>query len=332
MQITSATVVAWTTRLDEEGPDTLIQMPIPVNRFPEFVAYIVRKLKVLCPTMGKARIANLLARGGLHLGSTTVARMLAGRPRPRPKEPAVCHRRVRSTRPNQIWNVDLTIIPTFGGFWVPWFPRAVPQRWPFCWWVGVVVDHFSRRIMGFAIFRQNPTSMAVRRMLGKAVNDAGARPDHLITDQGKQFTDKGFRRWCRRCGIRQRFGALQKYGSISVVERFMRTMKSEALRRILVPLERKAFKREVSLFVEWYNSHRLHSTLQAATPPDEIYFGWLPKCRQARHEPRPRWPRGSSCAGPAASVRGRPGQRVELTVRFVQGRRHLPIFEMERAA
>jgi len=26
----------------------------------------------------------------------------------------------------------------------------LPQRWPFCWWVGVIVDHFSRRIMGVA--------------------------------------------------------------------------------------------------------------------------------------------------------------------------------------
>jgi len=52
-------------------------MPVPVNRFPELVAYIVRNLKILCPTMGKVRIAQFLARAGLHLGATTVARMLA---------------------------------------------------------------------------------------------------------------------------------------------------------------------------------------------------------------------------------------------------------------
>lgn len=116
MQITPATVAAWTGRLDEEGPAALVQMPVPVNRFPEFVAYIVRKLKVLCPTMGKARIANVLARGGLHLGSTTVARMLSERSRPRLKDEAVRHRAIQSTRPNQIWNVDLTTVSTAGGF------------------------------------------------------------------------------------------------------------------------------------------------------------------------------------------------------------------------
>ena len=128
MQITPATVAAWTGRLDEEGPGALVQMPVPVNRFPDFVAYIVKKLKILCPTMGKARIAQFLARAGLHLGSTTVDRMLAAPARPRPTKHDLIHRSVRSTKPNQIWNVDLTTVPTASGFWVPWVPRALPQR------------------------------------------------------------------------------------------------------------------------------------------------------------------------------------------------------------
>jgi transcriptional regulator with XRE-family HTH domain len=75
--VTPATIASWTGRLDEEGPAALVQMREPVNRFPDFVAYLVRRLKTLCPTMGKVRIAQVLARAGLHLGSTTVARMLA---------------------------------------------------------------------------------------------------------------------------------------------------------------------------------------------------------------------------------------------------------------
>jgi transposase InsO family protein len=274
--VTPATVASWTGRLDEEGPAALIQMREPVNRFPDFVAYLVRRLKTLCPTMGKVRIAQVLARAGLHLGSTTVARMLATPARPEPPAAASGHRRrVRSTRPNQIWHIDMTTVPTASGFWVPWLPWALPQRWPFCWWVAIVVDHFSRRIMGFAVFTQNPNSLAVRQLLGRAIRKAGQAPDHLITDQGTQFTDRGFRRWCRRRGIRQRFGAVGKYGSISVVERLIRTMKSEAIRRILVPLDRRAFRREVSLFVEWYNGHRPHSTLQAASNSRSSCRTWV---------------------------------------------------------
>jgi putative transposase len=218
-----------------------------------------------------------------------------------------------------------------GGLWVPWIPWALPQRWPFCWWVGVIVDHFSRRIMGFAVFTQNPTSVAVRQMLGRAIRQAGTAPDHFITDQGTQFTDEGFRNWCRHRGIRQRFGAVQKYGSISVIERLMRTMKSAALRRILVPIDRKAFFREVGLFVRWYDGQRPHSSLQAATP-DEIYLERPPRSRAPRFEPRRGWPPGSPCAGPPALVEGRRGQSLKLVVAHLAGRQHLPIVELKKAA
>ena len=51
-------------------------MPEPVNKFPEFVRYIVGQLKLFFPVMGYERIARILAREGLHLGPTTVRRML----------------------------------------------------------------------------------------------------------------------------------------------------------------------------------------------------------------------------------------------------------------
>ena len=71
--ITTATVASWMHRLDEEGPAALVQTSEPMNKFPEFVGYIVRRLKLLCPTMGKIRIANVLCRAGLHLGPMRVA-------------------------------------------------------------------------------------------------------------------------------------------------------------------------------------------------------------------------------------------------------------------
>jgi hypothetical protein len=185
------------------------------------------------------------------------------------------------------------------GFWCSWLPWALPQRWPSCWWIAVAVDHCSRRVMGFALFEQQPTSAAVRASLGRTLRKARSCPRHLITDHGRQFTDDSFRRRCRRRGIRQRFGAVEKFGSLSVVE--------------------------------WYNGHRPHRTLKARTP-DEVYFDLPPDCRAARLEPRRRWPRGCPCAGAQAPVRGRCGQRLDLNVTYLVGRRHLPIVELKRAA
>ena len=35
--VTPATVASWMKRIDEEGPNALVQLPQPVNKFPEFV-------------------------------------------------------------------------------------------------------------------------------------------------------------------------------------------------------------------------------------------------------------------------------------------------------
>jgi len=327
--VTTATVCSWMGRLEEEGPRAIVQTREPVNKFPDFVAYIVRRLKVLCPSMGKTKIAQVLCRAGLHLGSTTVQRMLIPKRRPKPV-PSTHGPHVTACHPNHVWHCDLTTVPTSFGFWVSWFPGALPQRWPFCWWVAVVVDHCSRRAMGFAVFEQQPSSVEVRMFLGRAIRSAGAAPEHLITDQGSQFTDDAFGRWYDRRGIRQSFGAVGKYGSIAVVERFIRSMKNECTRRFLVPYQRESMRRELALYLEWYNGHRPHEWLGSATP-DEIYFDRARASESPRIELRRHWPRGLPCASPQA-VRGKVGQVVELKLGYLSRRVHLPIVELKRAA
>ncbi|MGD8377079.1 MAG: hypothetical protein PVF68_13170, partial [Acidobacteriota bacterium] len=90
---------------------------------------IVRRLKVLCPQLGKVKIAEVLCRAGLHLAPTTVGRMLKDKPGcPEPLQAAAVTRRVTASRPNQIWHIDLTAVPTRLGFWVPWTSGALPQE------------------------------------------------------------------------------------------------------------------------------------------------------------------------------------------------------------
>ena len=67
---------------------------------------------------------------------------------------------VRADRPNYVWHIDLSAVPTRLGFWVPWRDAALPQEWPFCWWVVVVLDHFSRRVQGFQVCERKPDAQA----------------------------------------------------------------------------------------------------------------------------------------------------------------------------
>ena len=273
MMVTPATVASWTRRIDEDGANALVQLPEPVNKFPDFVRYIVRRLKTLCPSMGKVKIAQVLARAGLHLGATTVDRMLKeadGPPTnaacdvapgtsPAAPDGAAIHL-VTAKYPNHVWHVDLTTMP-ITGFWTPWFPFSLPQVWPFCWWVAVVVDHFSRRVMAVATFKRQPTGAKVRTFLARAIRPAGTKPRYIICDKGPQFWCAGFKQWCKRRGIRLRFGAVGRHGSIAVVERFIRSLKGEGLRRTIISLCQRTFRQEAHRYAAWYNEHRPHTTL-----------------------------------------------------------------------
>jgi transposase InsO family protein len=266
--VSPLTIASWMGRLDEEGPDALVRLPEPVNKFPDFVGYVVRRLKILCPTLGKVKSAQILARAGLHLGPTTVRRMQRDTRWPEPRKSLQgSPRGVIARRPNHLWHVDLTTVPTALGFWASWLPFALPQIWPFCWWLAVAVDHFSRRIMGFAIYRREPSSRAVRKFLEGVLRRIGQTPEHLLSDQGTQFTEKGFRRWCRRRGIAHRFGAVGKYGSLAVIERCIRSVKSECTRRlILVPYRLAKLEEELALYFSWHNGHRLHFQVERRDP------------------------------------------------------------------
>jgi transcriptional regulator with XRE-family HTH domain len=214
--ITEQTVISWMQRLDEEGENALIQLAEPVNKFPGFVRTIVRQLKTFFPGLGKEKIAQVLARAGLHLGVTTVRRFVKDDPSKDVEEAIpgsedVDTEKVRivtAKYPGHVFHCDLTVVPTSAGFWVPWFPFSLPQVWPFCWWVSVVIDHLSRCLIGFAVFKKKPTSLEVRSFLGRAFQKAGRTPRHIIMDKDSIFFCGAFKKWCKRKNIRPRYGAV----------------------------------------------------------------------------------------------------------------------------
>jgi transposase InsO family protein len=323
--IDEQTLMLWMRRIEEHGARPLVQTVDPVNRYPDFVRILVRQLKVLFPTMGSVRMAQTLARAGLHLGATTIRRMTREKSSPDGElDEATSSRsrnRVVAKYPGHTLHVDLTLVPTRAGFWVPWLPFSAPQAWPFCWWVAVAIDQFSRRLVGFAVFPKMPTSPEVCQFLQRAIRASGNTPKYIVTDKGKQFWCRCYKNWCKRRGIRPRYGAIGKPASIAIVERFIRSLKQECTRCILVPMSLVAMRREVSSYTTWYNRHRPHAALNGNTPL-ELYRGRTR--RRRRLEPRPRWP--------YCGRRRKRGDRFQLAVRYVEGKQHLPVVELRRAA
>jgi len=311
------------SRLDEPGERPLIQTVEPVNRYPDFVRCLVRQIKTLFPAMGSVRIAQTLARGGLRLGATTVRRIVREKSGPKIDAPALAlprRRRVVARYPGHTWHFDLTAVPIRSGLWVPWLPLSLPQRWPFCWCVAVLVDQFSRVLIGFAVFHAPPDSNQIQQFLERAIHAAQHSPRYIVTDRGCQFWCRPFKRWCKRRKIHPRYGVLGEPASICIVERFIRSLKQECTRRLtLVPLAHGAMRRELGAYAIWYNRTRPHTHLFGRTP-EEAFVG-RPAPRR-RFETRPRMP---SYGLPRWNG-------LELVVDQVGQREHLPIIALRRVA
>jgi len=325
--ITPETVSSWMRRLDEEGPRALVRAREPVNRFPHFVRELVRALRSTLPMLGKVRLAQMLARLGLHLTPSTVARMLKESSRPRrppratrtqPASTTAIVSRVTARGPHDVWHVDLTALPLVSGWWVPWLPQALSQVWPFCFWLAAVLDHTSRSVMAWSLHRKQPSAAEVCRLLDAARAQAGRPPRYIISDQGTQFEGE-FHEWCKANGVRPRFGAVGESGSIAIIERFFRSLKGEMLRRLSVlPLSKVALGKELAAWLDWHHHHRPHQGLGGQTPA-EVLRGLAPAKDGARI---------------ATRERDGPEQVRELAIRieFVRGKRHLPIIHLKRAA
>jgi hypothetical protein len=123
-----ATIRSWLRRVDD---DTLVQTQTPVNRFSDFVRYAVQQIKLFCPTLGKVKIADMLARAGIHIGKTTVGRILKENPTQAPdptSDDSGKQCRIVSKYPGHTFHADLTAVPISGGFWTNWVPNAIWQH------------------------------------------------------------------------------------------------------------------------------------------------------------------------------------------------------------
>ena len=186
----------------------------------------------------------------------------------------------------------------------------------------MAIDQLSRSLVGFAVFGQPPTSEQVQSFLDRAIRTQGSTPKYVVTDKGRQFWCRSFKRWCKRRAIRPRYGKVGEPASIAIVERFIRSMKQECTRLVLAPLSLEAVRREIRLYSTWFNTKRPHMALAGKTPC-EVYAGRV--ARRRRFEPRPKWPH-------RPRRRGAGGDKVRLVVSYVEGRKHLPVIDLLRAA
>jgi len=263
-RVSTETIARWemeTTSPDGEAPRPLVAPNPPVRRFADVVRAMVKTME-LAGFGGNDLIARTLARAGWKLSARTVGRIRRER-WPSPLLPAVgsgVRRAVRARHPNHVWMADLTDVR--GLFSLVTFKIAV------------AFDVFSRMPLSARIFSKEPSAGDMASFVSRTAKRHG-RPAHFVSDRGRCFTGHIFRRALERLGVKQRFGAVGKKGSIALIERLRRTLKDALGLRLLRPLAAEDLMEKIELGLVHYAHFRPHQGLGGATPT-EIYFGRTP--------------------------------------------------------
>ena len=199
--------------------------------------------------VGHNRVARLMRRAGIQGVTRRKRRGTTQRnPEAQPSDDLV-DRKFTQTAPNQLWVADITSIPTGEGVL----------------YLAVVVDAFSRRVVGWAMAARMKTQL-VLDALEMAIRQR--RPKGVIhhSDHGSQYTSIDFGRRCRKAGIRPSMGSVGDCFDNALCESFFATLECELLDRNRFSTRAEA-RQAVFDFIEgWYNLHRLHSSLDYDTP------------------------------------------------------------------
>jgi putative transposase len=199
--------------------------------------------------VGVKRVRRLMLRAGLVGVSRRRGRRTTVRGRERHGIPDLVERNFTATAVDKLWVSDITYIPTWTGFL----------------FLAVVVDAFSRRVVGWSMANHLRTSL-VLDALDMAVGQR--RPDGVIhhSDQGCQYTSIAFGQRCREANVRPSTGSVGDAYDNAMCESFFATLECELLhqRRFQTMAEARM---AVFEFIEgWYNPRRRHSGIDYHSP------------------------------------------------------------------
>jgi transposase InsO family protein len=131
-----------------------------------------------------------------------------------------------------------------------------------------VLDMASRRVLGFALGEHHDAQLAYGALTMAVAMRGGQVPGVIMhTDQGSEYTARLVRTACSRLGIRQSMGRPGSALDNAVIESWHSTLEFE-LRRVEDFTTKAQARAGVAAWVEDYNHHRRHSSLQMMSPAD----------------------------------------------------------------
>jgi putative transposase len=226
--------------------------PGPKGPAPELIRAIC-ELKRRNPRFGCPKIAQHLAKTfGLDLDKDVVRRVLATHYRPDRRDGGPSWLTLLGHTKDSLWSLDL------------FRTESILLR---SHWVLVVLDQFTRRIVGFGVQAVAVDGPALCRMFNQAISEQGL-PTRLSTDHDPLFR---FQRWqanLRVLGVETVQTVPQVPWSHPFIERLIGTLHREYLDRLFF-WTADDLVRKLELFKNYYNAARVHQGLSGDTPGEK---------------------------------------------------------------
>ena len=200
--------------------------------------------------IGRKRVARLMRELGLRGVCPRKFRVTTDSDHDHPIAENLLDRNFEASKPNEKWTTDITYVWTGEG-WL---------------YLAVVMDLFSRRIVGWSTADHMETSLcleALRKALALRTDVEG-----LIhhSDRGVQYASAGYRGALDTVGIECSMSRRANCWDNAVGESFFGTLKNELIYR-RPWLTREAARDAIAEYIEiFYNRIRRHSTIGGVSP------------------------------------------------------------------
>jgi putative transposase len=202
--------------------------------------------------VGRKRVARLMRAAGLIGCHRRRRHGLTRRDPQAMSAPDLVGRCFTATAPDRVWTADITYIPTWSG-WL---------------YLAVVLDVFSRRVVGWAMAEHLRTELVLDALDMAIWNRRPAEGLVHHSDQGCQYTSLAFGRRLRQAGLVASMGSVGDCYDNAVTESFFATLECELLDRSRFATRAQA-RTAVFDFIEgFYNPRRRHSTLGYLSPAE----------------------------------------------------------------
>jgi len=232
------------------------------------------------PSWGCPRIAQQIALAfGIQIDKDMVRRILASHYRPKPDIGGPSWLTLIGHLKDSLWSLDLFRC------------ESATLR---THWVLVVMDQYTRRIIGFGVQAGTVNGLTLCRMFHRAIRGHGSMPKYLSSDYDPLYK---FHQWQANLRILEMTEIKTvPYVPLShpFVERLIGTIRRECLDRTLfwtsADLENKLLD-----FITHFNHYRTHTSRQGRTPDQDTRrprpvadlncYRWQPHCRGLYHTP-----------------------------------------------